>query len=70
MKILFLVLLDKEIEQVKVKNQLISKYLDNNSYYALKPDIYIRTDTRNVIADTKYKIIYSDADDPKANFSE
>jgi 5-methylcytosine-specific restriction enzyme subunit McrC len=57
--------IDKEIEEVKAISQSSSKYLDVTENFSLKPDLILETETKSIIADAKYKIIYSDDIDPK-----
>lgn len=62
--------IDKEIESVKAKAQIGSKHLDVAKNFAIKPDLYLELDDKNIIADTKYKIVYSDDKDPKKGISQ
>ena len=62
--------IEKEIEEVKAKSQEASKYLDVNKNFNLRPDLFLEIDNRKIIADTKYKIIYSDEKDPKKGISQ
>jgi 5-methylcytosine-specific restriction enzyme subunit McrC len=62
--------IDKEIDEVKAKAQDRSKYLDVDKTFALKPDLFLELATKNIIADTKYKIVYSDEKDPKKGISQ
>ncbi len=62
--------IEKEIKEVKAKPQIGSTYLDQGETFSLRPDLFIEIDSRNVIADTKYKIIYSDDKDPKSGISQ
>ena len=62
--------IDKEIEEVEAKPQAGSKYLDDEETFALRPDLLLETGSRKIIADTKYKIIYSDEKDPKKGISQ
>lgn len=62
--------IDKEIGEIKSKSQVTSKYLDQEENFILKPDLYLDLDSRKIIADTKYKIIYQDANDPKNGISQ
>ncbi len=63
-------LIDREIEEVKAKAQDRSKYLDVAKTFALKPDLFLQLATKSIIADTKYKIVYSDEKDPKKGISQ
>jgi len=62
--------IDQEIEEVKAKSQVSSKYLDDEETFALRPDLLLEAGSRKIIADTKYKIIYSDEKDPKKGISQ
>ena len=62
--------IDKEIATVKAKSQVSSMYLDTNENFALRPDLYLKLDSKYIIADTKYKIVYSDQKDPKKGISQ
>ncbi|MEI6089447.1 MAG: hypothetical protein WCR42_03255 [bacterium] len=62
--------IDKEIPEVKAKPQESSKYLDQSKIFPIRPDLYIETDSKKIIADTKYKMIYSDQTDSKNGISQ
>jgi 5-methylcytosine-specific restriction enzyme subunit McrC len=62
--------IDKEIGEIKAKSQVTSKYLDQAENYILRPDLYLELDSKKIIADTKYKIIYQDVNDPKNGISQ
>ena len=62
--------IEKELEQVKALSQLRTTYLDTKKSFLLKPDLYLKIGEKNVIADTKYKIIYSDIHDSKNGVSQ
>jgi len=62
--------LDKEVDEVNAKAQVGSKYLDVSKSFALRPDLFLKTESRSLIADTKYKVIYSDEKDPKKGISQ
>ena len=62
--------IDKEIDEVKAKNQDTSKYLAENKKFQLKPDLILEFDDRKLIGDTKYKIVYQDKNDPKKGISQ
>jgi len=62
--------IDKEIDAIKAKAQDGSKHLDVEQNFALKPDLYLRLDVKNIIADTKYKIVYADHSDSKKGISQ
>ncbi len=57
--------IDREIEGVKAFSQSSSKYLDVTENFSLRPDLILKTEIKSMIADAKYKIIYSDDSDPK-----
>lgn len=62
--------IDKELEDVKAKAQRSDTYLDEEKTFNLKPDLWIKTVDKSLIADTKYKIVYSDEKDPKKGISQ
>lgn len=62
--------INKEIESVTAKAQTTEKFLDESEIYTLRPDLLIQTDHTTIIADTKYKIVYSDEKDPKKGISQ
>ena len=62
--------IDKELDKVNVKAQRSDKYLDVEKAFNLKPDLWLQTAHKSLIADTKYKIIYSDEQDPKKGISQ
>jgi 5-methylcytosine-specific restriction enzyme subunit McrC len=62
--------IDKEIEDIKAKDQDRSKYLTESNKFQLKPDLVLHYDNRKIIADTKYKIVYEDSNDPKNGISQ
>lgn len=62
--------IDKEIDSVRAKAQDGSNHLDVAKNFALKPDLYLELEDRNLIADTKYKIVYSDDKDPKKGIAQ
>jgi 5-methylcytosine-specific restriction enzyme subunit McrC len=62
--------IDKELEKVTAKAQRSDTYLDEGKAFNLKPDLWLKTDFKSLIADTKYKIVYSDEKDPKKGISQ
>lgn len=62
--------IDKEIERVTAKAQRSDTYLVEGKIFGLKPDLWLKTDDKSLIADTKYKIVYSDEKDPKKGISQ
>ena len=62
--------IDKELEKVTAKGQRSDTYLDEGKAFNLKPDLWLKTDHKSLIADTKYKIVYSDEKDPKKGISQ
>ena len=62
--------IDKELEEVTAKAQRSDTYLDEGKAFNLKPDLWLKTDYKSLIADTKYKIVYSDEKDPKKGISQ
>ncbi|MDB4656060.1 McrC family protein [Flavobacteriales bacterium] len=62
--------IDKELKGVKAASQLSNTHLDIEKTFQLKPDLHLTLRDRSVIADTKYKIVYSDDNDPKKGISQ
>ena len=62
--------IDKELEKVTAKAQRSDTYLDEGKAFNLKPDLSLKTEHTSLIADTKYKIVYSDEKDPKKGISQ
>ncbi|MDA3940132.1 MAG: hypothetical protein PF693_12650 [Spirochaetia bacterium] len=62
--------IDKETEEIRAKAQVSAKYLDQSENFSLRPDLFLELDKKKIIADTKYKIIYSDNSDPKEGISQ
>ena len=62
--------IEKELEKVTAKAQRSDTYLDEGKAFNLKPDLWLKTDHKSLIADTKYKIVYSDEKDPKKGISQ
>ncbi len=62
--------IEKEIETVTAKAQRSDTYLDEAKTFNLKPDLFLITEGKSLIADTKYKIVYSDESDPKKGISQ
>ncbi|MBF4983914.1 hypothetical protein FNJ87_06040 [Nonlabens mediterrranea] len=62
--------IDKEIDLVNAKSQVGSKHLDESKNFALKPDLYLSLPYKNIIADTKYKIVYADKTDSKKGIAQ
>uniref|UniRef100_UPI004047B5FD McrC family protein n=1 Tax=Algoriphagus sp. TaxID=1872435 RepID=UPI004047B5FD len=62
--------IDKELEKVTAKAQRSDIYLDEGKAFNLKPDLWLKTEHKSLIADTKYKIVYSDEKDPKKGISQ
>jgi len=62
--------IDKELEELTAKAQRSDTYLDEGKAFNLKPDLWLKTDHKSLIADTKSKIVYSDEKDPKKGISQ
>lgn len=62
--------INKELNDFKVKSQSSSIHLDEGKIFGLKPDLCIKSPIKDFIADTKYKITYSDSNDPKKGISQ
>jgi 5-methylcytosine-specific restriction enzyme subunit McrC len=59
-----------ELEEITAKSQRGDIFLDNEKNFALRPDLWIKTESFSCIADTKYKIVYSDSDDARKGISQ
>lgn len=62
--------IEKEIPSILAKAQRSDIYLDESKVFNLKPDLFLKTKFKSLIADTKYKIVYSDEKDPKKGISQ
>ena len=62
--------INKELDKVTAKAQRSDTYLDEAKTFNLKPDLWLKTEEKSLIADTKYKIVYSDEKDPKKGISQ
>jgi 5-methylcytosine-specific restriction enzyme subunit McrC len=62
--------IEREIPAIVAMAQRRDIYLDESKAFNLKPDLYLKTELKSLIADTKYKIIYSDDKDPKKGLSQ
>jgi len=62
--------IDKEIDEIKAKDQDATKYLAEGNKFQLKPDLLLEFEGRRIIADTKYKIVYNDVTDAKNGISQ
>ncbi len=62
--------IEKEIDGVKATSQAGSKHLDEDKTFSLRPDLILKTDYKQIIADTKYKMVYDDPNDPKKGISQ
>ena len=62
--------IDKEVEGVNPKGQATGTYLDEAKNFGLKPDLILDLGFKKIIADTKYKLVYSDDTDPKKGISQ
>ncbi|GGG05649.1 McrC family protein [Pontibacter amylolyticus] len=62
--------IEKEVKDVQAKAQVSSTYLDKEEAFALRPDLLLKIGGKSVIADTKYKIVYSDEKDPKKGIAQ
>jgi 5-methylcytosine-specific restriction enzyme subunit McrC len=60
----------KEIPSILAKAQRSDIYLDESKAFNLKPDFFLKTEFKSLIADAKYKIVYSDKKDPKKGISQ
>jgi 5-methylcytosine-specific restriction enzyme subunit McrC len=70
--------IDRELPEVKASSQRSDTYLDEARTFQLRPDLWLEINgsdpqhpvKRSFIADTKYKIVYSDGTDPKHGISQ
>jgi 5-methylcytosine-specific restriction enzyme subunit McrC len=62
--------IEEEIPSIKANAQPSNIYLDESKAFNLKPDLFIKTELKSLIADTKYKVVYSDEKDPKNGISQ
>lgn len=62
--------IDKELEEVKATKQSASTYLDKEKMFTLKPDLVLELNDKRLIADAKYKMVYTDEADPKGGISQ
>jgi len=62
--------IEKELKEIHAVSQGKSIHLDESKSFALKPDLFIQNGDQSFIADTKYKIVYSDESDPKKGISQ
>lgn len=62
--------IDKELQEISAKAQRSDTYLDESKTFNLKPDLWLKTPNKSLIADTKYKIVYSNESDPKKGISQ
>lgn len=62
--------IEKEIEDIKVKSQRSDIHLDEDKLFKLKPDLFFQINNKSIIADTKYKLTYSNEVDPKKSISQ
>lgn len=62
--------IDKELENITARSQRRDTYLDEDKIFNLKPDLWLKTEEKSLIVDTKYKIVYSDEKDPKKGISQ
>ena len=62
--------IEKEIPELTAKAQRSDTYLDEAKNFNLKPDLWLKNKEKYIIADTKYKIVYSDETDPSDGISQ
>lgn len=60
----------KELKEISAQSQKSNTYLDVANNFKLMPDLWIETGQKTLIADTKYKIVYSDEEEPKKRISQ
>lgn len=61
---------EKEVDGVKASSQQSSTYLDQDKTFSLRPDLILKTPDKQIIADTKYKMVYDDPGDPKKGITQ
>ena len=62
--------ISKELPEVNAKSQSSNISLDESGVFSLKPDLLLSISGDKIIADTKYKMIYIDENDPKKGISQ
>ncbi len=62
--------IDREIEGVKPYGQVKDTFLDSEKKFNLRPDLVLKAGENKYIADTKYKMVYADENDPKKGISQ
>jgi len=62
--------MSSELSDIKIKSQRKDTFLDESNIFNIQPDLWIETPTKSIIADTKYKLVYSDENDPKRGISQ
>jgi 5-methylcytosine-specific restriction enzyme subunit McrC len=62
--------ISSELSDIKIKSQRKDTFLDESNIFNIQPDLWIETPTKSIIADTKYKLVYSDENDPKRGISQ
>src|SRR5690625_7380274 len=56
--------------EISEKAQRRDVFLDEEKFFNIQPDLWLETPNKSLIADTKYKIIYSDENDPKKGIQQ
>lgn len=62
--------IDRELPNVLARSQRGDTYLDKDRIFNLRPDLWIKTANKSLIADAKYKIVYGDPNDPKNGIAQ
>lgn len=62
--------IDREIDGVKPYGQVKDTFLDTEKKFNLRPDLVLKAGDHKFIADTKYKMVYADENDPKKGISQ
>ena len=62
--------IEKELPEIVAMAQKSNTYLDNSKQFNLVPDLMLTIGQKSFIADTKYKIVYTDEKDPKKGISQ
>ena len=62
--------IDREIDGVKPYGQVKDTFLDSEKKFNLRPDLVLKAGENKFIADTKYKMVYADENDPKKGISQ
>ncbi|WP_441001128.1 McrC family protein [Fodinibius sp. SL11] len=62
--------INKKVDDLDARPQSTAKSLDQDEIFALKPDLILQRGEKRVIADTKYKIVYSNSNNSQKGISQ